>query len=109
MTELLQQARVAGIELSLAEGGRLSCRADSVILSQWSKTLRENRDVILDALRLESANEAEKNDFLTDAEAAILAAWLLDGGDTIEGAKEVIECCRRDTQAKEFFLREAEK
>jgi hypothetical protein len=56
-----------------------------------------------------SGTEAQKIDFLTDAEELILWIWLTEGGDSPEGAREVIDCCRRDSQAREFFLKEARK
>ena len=54
-------------------------------------------------------NEAKKIDFLTDDEEAILFAWLIGDGDTVTGAREVIDCCRKDPKSREFFLKEARK
>jgi hypothetical protein len=52
-------------------------------------------------------NEAKKIDFLTADEEAILFAWLIADGDTVAGAREVVDACRRDPESRAFFLRQA--
>ena len=55
----------------------------------------------------QSGGEDKSVVFLTQADEQMLRDWLIDDGDTAEGAQEVIDCCRKDIQARAFFLRQA--
>jgi hypothetical protein len=102
--ELLEKVRGAGLTLQLTELGRVQATGAPDLVNSWFELLQDNRVTIADALREESTKNS-----LTDDEEAILFAWLIADGDTVEGAREVIDCCRRDPQSREFFLKEALK
>jgi hypothetical protein len=55
----------------------------------------------------QSGGEDKSVDFLTQADEQMLHDWLINDGDTQEGAQEVIECCVKDIQARNFFLSQA--
>ena len=51
--------------------------------------------------------EPSQGESLTPQEEQIIRDWLIEDGDTLEGAQEVVECCRNNAQARDFFLRQA--
>lgn len=51
--------------------------------------------------------EPSQGESLTPQEEKILRDWLIEDGDTAEGAQEVVECCRNNAEARDFFLRQA--
>ena len=55
----------------------------------------------------QSGGEDKSVVFLTQSDEQMLRDWLIEDGDTLEGAQEVVECCRNNAQARDFFLRQA--
>jgi hypothetical protein len=103
-SELLERVRQAGLILELTHDGRLACTGEDRTIQRWLQELSAARQGIIAELQREKAADS-----LSDDEIAILWAWLIADGDTPEGAAEVIDCCRRDRKAREFFIREARK
>lgn len=61
-----------------------------------------------EAKKLDSLTSTTKSGLALDEEVALLA-WLIDDGDSPEGIVEVLDCCRRDPQAHDYFLNIAEQ
>ncbi len=97
---LLADLRAAGFSL-VAEGDRLLVSPASRLTDELRRTIREHKPDLLACLRAEAAGMPTE-----DWESSILA-WLVGIGE--DDPNPVLEHCRRDLDARAYFLSHARR
>jgi len=98
---IIQEARVDGVRLALSPVGTIKASGDGVAVNRWLTLIREHKTGIVDVL---------KNGPMTAEEEKAIRAWLAHI-EEIDPAiiAEVLDQCRSDADARQYFIRRAEE
>lgn len=100
---LIQAAMADGLQLDISPDGRLKAKGKDEAVSKWLPIIKECRDEIVRLLR-----EARTITPMNDADEAAILSWLARIGETDPVTiGEVIDRCRADNEARQYFLKRA--
>lgn len=97
---LIQASIADGLQLGISPEGRLKAKGKNEAVSKWLPIIKECRDEIVRLLR-----EARTITPMNDADEAAILGWLARIGETdLVTIGEVIDRCRSDMEARQYFL-----
>ncbi len=100
---IIREAQAAGVRLSLSNTGTIKAAGNVAVVNRWLPAIRERKAEIIDVLKGNSAAHLPAP-ITADDEAAI-RGWLARIGETDPVTiAEVIDGCRRDADARDYFL-----
>lgn len=100
---IIQGAQNDGVILVLTPSGTIKAKGDSEAVNRWLTVLCENKASIIEHLKVCDDNKATRP--LAAIEARAIRGWLNYIGETEPVViAEVLENCRRDTSARDYFL-----
>lgn len=103
---LLERLAVAGVKLTALGADRLAAEPAEALTDELREAIRRHKAELLEALRTKQADAYETP--LSDAEVRTLAAWLDGiGEDDSDMRDAVLRQCRRDPEARRYFLGQA--
>jgi hypothetical protein len=94
--EIIRQTRSDGLVLSVSETGGIKFEGNRQAAEKWKPVLREHKAALI--------AELQSDRMSAEQETAILAWLAFIGENDIVTLGEVIEACRRDADARAYFL-----
>lgn len=102
---LLCQIRAAGLTVRLTEAGTVRVKGDQARVDQWLPTLRAHKAEVVAELVAEAR---PLPGCLPKDDERTVRRWLAQIGEhDPQTIAEVLTACRRDIEARAFFLRRA--
>jgi hypothetical protein len=89
--EIIEKAMAEGVVLALAAGGDLKATGDPDAIGRWLPSLREHKAEIIAVL--------------VEDEIVGWLAWIGEDDEAI--IAEVLDCCQRDADVRNYFLSRA--
>jgi hypothetical protein len=95
---LIREAQTEGVAIMVSPEGGIILSGKQADREKWASILKPHRDEVIRLLTPP----------MTATEETAIRCWLTVIGENDPGtAEEVIENCRRDTEARRYFLRRA--